>query len=207
LITVGATIESIDPVRFISNHSSGKMGMALASACIQAGAETTIVVGSISIEVEKRAKSIYVTSANEMYDAVMNNIDNQDLFISCAAVADYRPSKVSANKLKKGNDKEIIELVLNRDILSDVCHLSKKPICIGFAAETENCIKNAKQKLENKNCDAIILNDVSDSSIGLKSDENEVHFITKNSSVIINKNTKEIIAEKIINKISKKFFC
>ena len=207
LITVGATVEAIDPVRFISNHSSGKMGMALASACIQAGAETTIVVGSVSIEVEKRAKSIYVTSANEMHDAVMNNIDNQDLFISCAAVADYRPSKVNVNKLKKGNDKEVIELVLNRDILSDVCHLNNKPTCIGFAAETENCIKNAKQKLKNKNCDAIILNDVSDPNIGLKSDENEVHFITKDGSELVNRNSKTIIAEKIIKIISKKFFC
>jgi phosphopantothenoylcysteine decarboxylase/phosphopantothenate--cysteine ligase len=207
LITVGATVEAIDPVRFISNHSSGKMGMALASACIQAGAETTMVVGSVSIEVEKRAKSIYVTSANKMHEAVMDNIDNQDLFICCAAVADYRPSKVSVNKLKKGNDKEVIELVLNRDILSDVCHLNNKPICIGFAAETEDCIKNAKQKLKNKNCDAIILNDVSDPNIGLKSDENEVRFITKDGSELINKNSKTIIAEKIIKIISKKFFC
>ena len=119
---------------------------------------------------------------------------------------EYRPSKVSVDKLKKGNDKEIIELVLNRDILSDVCRLSEKPICIGFAAETENCIKNAKQKLNKKKCDAIILNDVSDPNIGLKSDENEVYFITKNSSEIINKNTKAIIAEKIIKIISKKFF-
>ena len=206
LITVGATVEAIDPVRFISNHSSGKMGMALASACIQAGAKTTIVVGSISTEEEKRATCIYATSADEMHDAVMDNIDNQDLFISCAAVADYRPSKVSLNKIKKSNEKEIIELVLNRDILSDVCHLSKKPICIGFAAETENCIKNAKQKLEKKNCDAIILNDVSDPNIGLKSDENEVHFITKGDSRIIKKNSKAIIAEKIIKIISKKFF-
>jgi phosphopantothenoylcysteine decarboxylase/phosphopantothenate--cysteine ligase len=206
LITVGATVEPIDPVRYISNHSSGKMGMALASACIQAGAKTTIVVGSISTEEEKRATSIYATSADEMHDAVMDNIDNQDLFISCAAVADYRPSKVSLNKIKKSNEKEIIELVLNRDILSDVCHLSKKPICIGFAAETENCIKNAKQKLEKKNCDAIILNDVSDPNIGLKSDENEVHFITKGDSKIIKKNSKAIIAEKIIKIISKKFF-
>jgi phosphopantothenoylcysteine decarboxylase/phosphopantothenate--cysteine ligase len=206
LITIGATVEAIDPVRFISNHSSGKMGMALASASIQAGAKTTIVVGSISTEEEKRATSIYATSADEMHDAVMDNIDNQDLFISCAAVADYRPSKVSLNKIKKSNEKEIIELVLNRDILSDVCHLSKKPICIGFAAETENCINNAKQKLEKKNCDAIILNDVSDPNIGLKSDENEVHFITKGDSKIIKKNSKAIIAEKIIKIISKKFF-
>ena len=93
LITVGGTVEAIDPVRFLSNHSSGKMGMALAYASIQAGAETTLVIGSISVDVENRAKTIFVTSANEMHDAVMTNIDNKDLFISCAAVSDYRPTK------------------------------------------------------------------------------------------------------------------
>ena len=101
LITVGGTVEAIDPVRFLSNHSSGKMGMALAYASIQAGAETTLVIGSISVDVEKRAKTIFVTSANEMHEAVMSNIHDQDLFISCAAVADYRPTKVSPNKIKK----------------------------------------------------------------------------------------------------------
>ena len=206
LITVGSTIEAIDPVRFLSNHSSGKMGMALAYASIQAGAETTLVIGSISVDVEKRSKTIFVTSANEMYEAVMANIHDQDLFISCAAVADYRPTKVSPNKIKKTGSEQTIELVANKDILSDVCKLKDKPICIGFAAETENYLDNANQKLKNKNCDAIILNDVSNSEIGLKSDDNEVYFITGNGSEKINKNSKQIVAEKIVKKITEEFF-
>ena len=206
LITIGGTIEAIDPVRFISNHSSGKMGMSLAHACIQAGAKTTLVVGSISIDVERRAETIFVTSASEMYDAVMNNITSQDLFISCAAVADYRPSKVSLNKIKKTSNIKSIQLTENKDILASVCKLENKPICIGFAAETENLIANAKQKLKNKKCDAIILNDISNIKIGLKSDENEVHFISEKNSEKIDKNSKQIIAEIIINKIAKYFF-
>ena len=206
LITIGGTIEAIDPVRFISNHSSGKMGMSLAHACIQAGAKTTLVVGSISIDVERRAETIFVTSASEMYDAVMNKITSQDLFISCAAVADYRPSKVSLNKIKKTSNIKSIQLTENKDILASVCKLKDKPICIGFAAETENLIANAKQKLNNKKCDAIILNDISNSEIGLKSDENEVHFISEKNSEKIDKNSKQIIAEIIINKIAKYFF-
>jgi phosphopantothenoylcysteine decarboxylase / phosphopantothenate---cysteine ligase len=206
LITIGGTIEAIDPVRFISNHSSGKMGMSLAHACIQAGAKTTLVVGSISIDVERRAETIFVTSASEMYDAVMNNITSQDLFISCAAVADYRPSKVSLNKIKKTSNIKSIQLTENKDILASVCKLKDKPICIGFAAETENLITNAKQKLKNKKCDAIILNDISNSEIGLKSNENEVHFLSEKNSEKIDKNSKQIIAEIIINKIAKYFF-
>ena len=206
LITVGGTVEAIDPVRFLSNHSSGKMGMALAYASIQAGAETTLVIGSISVDVENRAKTIFVTSANEMHEAVMANIHDQDLFISCAAVADYRPTKVSPNKIKKTSNQKTIELVANKDILSDVCQLKNKPICIGFAAETENYLNNANQKLKNKNCDAIILNDVSNSEIGLKSDDNEVYFITGDGSEKINKNSKQIVAEKIVKKITEEFF-
>jgi phosphopantothenoylcysteine decarboxylase/phosphopantothenate--cysteine ligase len=206
LITVGGTVEAIDPVRFLSNHSSGKMGMALAYTSIQAGAETTLVIGSISIDVEKRAKTIFVTSANDMHEAVMANIHDQDLFISCAAVADYRPTKVSPNKIKKTSNQKTIELVANKDILSDVCQLKDKPICIGFAAETENYLNNANQKLKNKNCDAIILNNISNSEIGLKSDDNEVYFITRDGSEKINKNSKQIVAEKIVKKITEEFF-
>ena len=206
LITLGGTREAIDPVRFISNHSSGKMGMALAHACIQAGAKTTLIVGSISIELEKRAEIIQVISAEEMYQAVMKQIDNQDLFISCAAVADFRPKKVSKNKIKKDNQSMTIELIRNRDILASVCQLKKKPICIGFAAETENHIINAKNKLIKKQCDAIILNDISQTEIGLNADENEVHLITKNRTKKIEKNTKQIVAEKIIDELVNNFF-
>ena len=206
LITIGGTKEAIDPVRYISNNSSGKMGMALAHACIQAGAKTTLIVGSISIDLEKRAEIISVISAEDMYKAVMREIDSQDLFISCAAVADFKPKKVSKNKIKKNSKSMTINLIENKDILARVCELPKKPICIGFAAESENHIKNAKNKLENKKCDAILVNDISQSEIGLNSDENEVHFITANKCQKIEKNSKQIIAEKIINKIANYFF-
>jgi phosphopantothenoylcysteine decarboxylase/phosphopantothenate--cysteine ligase len=206
LITLGGTKEAIDPVRYISNHSSGKMGMALAHACIQAGAKTTLIVGSISINIETRADIINVVSGEDMYKAVMREIDSQDLFISCAAVADFKPKKASKNKIKKNNNSMSIDLIENKDILASVGRLHKKPICIGFAAESENFIENAKNKLENKKCDAIILNDISQTEIGLNSDENEVYFITENKCEIIDKNIKQIIAEKIINKIVNYFF-
>jgi len=206
LITIGGTIEAIDPVRYISNHSSGKMGMALAHACIQAGAETKLIVGSISVEVEKRAEITYVTSADEMYEAVMKKINTQDLFISCAAVADFKPKKISRNKLKKESNLASIELTKNKDILESVCKLKNKPICIGFAAETENFLDNAIAKLKQKKCDAIILNDISRSEIGLNSDNNEVHFISQEKTEKIDKSSKQIIAEKIIKKVTKYFF-
>ena len=206
LITLGGTIEAIDPVRYISNHSSGKMGMALAHQCIQAGAKTTLIIGSISIDIEKRAEVIHIVSAEEMYEAVMKRIESQDLFICCAAVADFRPKNVSHNKIKKNNSPVTIELTENKDILASVCQLSKRPICIGFAAESENFIVNARAKLESKACEAIILNDISQSEIGLNSDENEVHFITKEHCEKIEKNSKQIIAEKIIEKITNYYF-
>ena len=206
LITLGGTIEVIDPVRYISNHSSGKMGMALAHQCIQAGAKTTLIIGSISIDIEKRAEVIHIVSADEMYEAVMKRIESQDLFICCAAVADFRPKNVSHNKIKKNNSPVTIELTENKDILASVSQLSKRPICIGFAAESENFIGNARAKLESKACEAIILNDISQSEIGLNSDKNEVHFITKEHCEKIEKNSKQIIAEKIIEKISNYYF-
>ena len=206
LITLGGTIEAIDPVRYISNHSSGKMGMALAHECIQAGAKTTLIIGSISIDIEKRAEVIRIVSAEDMYKAVMHRIESQDLFISCAAVADFRPKHISGNKIKKNNSSVTIELIKNKDILASVCQLNKKPICIGFAAETENFIDNARAKLASKQCEAIILNDVSQSEIGLNSDENEVHFITKEDCEKIEKNSKHIIAEKVIQKITNYYF-
>ncbi|HIF89235.1 MAG TPA: bifunctional phosphopantothenoylcysteine decarboxylase/phosphopantothenate--cysteine ligase CoaBC [Candidatus Thioglobus sp.] len=202
MITLGATIEAIDPVRFISNHSSGKMGMALATACVEAGATVNLVIGAISVAVESRAESVFVTNADEMLKAVNANISKQDIFISCAAVADYRPASIAKNKIKKDRETLSIDLVKNPDILSNVCQLKDKPICIGFAAETENLLENAQNKLKNKGCDAIILNDVSNAKIGLKSDRNEVFFITKKVCEKIEINSKIIIAQKLVIKIS-----
>jgi len=182
LITLGATIEPIDPVRYLSNHSSGKMGMALARASIEAGAKVTLIYGNVSIPLSEESTNILVGSGEEMHQAVMENIKDQDVFIACAAVSDYRVKNIEKNKIKKENTELTLELIPNKDILVDVCKLKQKPICIGFAAETQNLIENAQNKLKNKGCDAIILNDVSKRDFGFKNDENEVVFLTKKYS-------------------------
>jgi phosphopantothenoylcysteine decarboxylase/phosphopantothenate--cysteine ligase len=205
LITLGATIEAIDPIRYLSNHSSGKMGSALADACIAAGAKVTLVYGNISVSLNPKANAISATSAETMHQAVMANIVAQDFFIACAAVSDYRVKNIEKNKIKKSNQNLILELIPTADILKDVCQLTQKPICIGFAAETQNLTENAKNKLKNKGCDAIILNDVSNADFGFKSDENEVIFLTLKSSLKIEKNSKQKIAQKIVEILGKKF--
>ncbi|MBT3186824.1 MAG: bifunctional phosphopantothenoylcysteine decarboxylase/phosphopantothenate--cysteine ligase CoaBC [Candidatus Thioglobus sp.] len=205
LITLGATIEPIDPVRYLSNHSSGKMGMALARASIEAGAKVTLIYGNVSIPLSEESTNILVGSGEEMHQAVMENIKDQDVFIACAAVSDYRVKNIEKNKIKKENTELTLELIPNKDILVDVCKLKQKPICIGFAAETQNLIENAQNKLKNKGCDAIILNDVSKRDFGFKNDENEVVFLTKKYSQKIEKNSKQIIGRKIIEIIVEKF--
>lgn len=205
LITLGATIEVIDPVRYLSNHSSGKMGSALADACIEAGAQVILVHGNISVALNQKADTISTMSAEQMYQAVMSNIAKQDIFIACAAVSDYRVKNIEKNKIKKSNQNLTLELIPTADILKDVCQLTQKPICIGFAAETQNLSKNAKNKLKNKGCDAIILNDVSNADFGFKSDENEVLFLTSKNSLKIRKNSKQKIARKIVEILCEKF--
>jgi len=205
LITLGATIEPIDPIRYLSNHSSGKMGMALARASIEAGAKVTLIYGNVSIPLSEESTNISVGSGEEMHQAVMENIKDQDVFIACAAVSDYRVKNIEKNKIKKENTELTLELIPNKDILVDVCKLKQKPICIGFAAETQNLIENAQNKLKNKGCDAIILNDVSKRDFGFKNNENEVVFLTKKYSQKIEKNSKQIIGRKIIEIIVEKF--
>ncbi|RUA03984.1 MAG: bifunctional phosphopantothenoylcysteine decarboxylase/phosphopantothenate--cysteine ligase CoaBC [Gammaproteobacteria bacterium] len=202
LITLGATVEAIDPVRYISNHSSGKMGSALADACIEAGAKVTLVHGNISVHLNQKATAISALSAGEMYQTVMDNIAECDIFIACAAVSDYYIKNIEKNKIKKSDKALTLALAPTKDILKAVCQLSQKPLCIGFAAETENLTKNAKNKLKNKGCDAIILNDVSNLDFGFKSDENEVLFLTEKKSIKIEKNSKKKIARKIVEILS-----
>jgi phosphopantothenoylcysteine decarboxylase/phosphopantothenate--cysteine ligase len=206
LITLGATIEAIDPVRYLSNHSSGKMGSALADACIEAGAQVTLVHGDISVVLNPKARVISAISAAEMYQAVMDNIDTQDVFIACAAVSDYSVKKPAKNKIKKTSDNLTLTLIPTKDILKSVCQLSKKPICIGFAAETQNLLENAKNKLKNKGCDAIILNDVSKPNLGFKSDENEVIFLDQKSAIKIEKISKQKLGRKIVEILNEKIF-
>lgn len=205
LITLGATIEAIDPVRYLSNHSSGKMGMALADACIEAGAQVTLIHGNISVTLNQKAGIISTLTAEKMHQSVMDNIAKQDVFIACAAVSDYSVKNPENHKIKKSDQTLTIELTPTKDILKEVCRLDKKPICIGFAAETQNLLENAQIKLKNKGCDAIILNDVSNADLGFKSDENEVVFIDHKSSVKLPKNSKQKLGRKIIKIIGEKF--
>jgi phosphopantothenoylcysteine decarboxylase/phosphopantothenate--cysteine ligase len=205
LITLGATIEAIDSVRYLSNHSSGKMGMALADACIEAGAQVTLILGNISISISEPSKKISTTSAEKMHQSVMENINDQDIFIACAAVSDYYIKNPKNHKIKKRDQTFTIELTPTKDILKDVCQLPQKPICIGFAAETQNLLENAQNKLKDKGCDAIILNDVSSTDLGFKSDENEVVFIDKKSSIKLARNSKQKLGRKIIEIIAEKF--
>ena len=206
LITLGATIEAIDPVRYLSNHSSGKMGSALAEACIEAGAQVTLVAGNVSVELNQKAEIISATTAEKMHQSVMKNINGQDIFIACAAVSDYSIKNPENHKIKKSNQTLTIELTPTKDILKEVCKLDKKPICIGFAAETQNLLENAQNKLNNKDCDAIILNDVSNADLGFKSDKNEVIFIDQKSNIKLAKNSKQKLGRKIIKIISEKFY-
>ena len=206
LITLGATIEAIDPVRYLSNHSSGKMGSALAEACIEAGAQVTLVAGNVSVELNQKAEIISATTAEKMHQSVMKNINGQDIFIACAAVSDYSIKNPENQKIKKSNQTLTIELTPTKDILKEVCKLDKKPICIGFAAETQSLLENAQNKLNNKGCDAIILNDVSNADLGFKSDENAVVFIDQKSNIKLAKNSKQKLGRKIIKIISEKFY-
>lgn len=183
LITAGATREEIDPVRFISNRSSGKMGFALAAAAISRGATVTLVAGlTTALPPDSRARLIPTTTADEMHRAVMEEMSKATVFIAAAAVADYKPVQRAASKIKKDQSSLTIELERTRDILQDVA-ASRRPgqLVIGFAAETEDILKNATKKLHGKNLDAIIANDVSRTDSGFDAPENAVTVITRES--------------------------
>ncbi|PIE46237.1 MAG: bifunctional phosphopantothenoylcysteine decarboxylase/phosphopantothenate--cysteine ligase CoaBC [Gammaproteobacteria bacterium] len=178
IITAGPTIERIDPVRFISNDSSGKMGYALAEQAALLGANVLLVSGKTALPCPNKVKRIVVESAQQMLTAVLQEIDNADWFIAAAAVSDYTVDNPALQKLKKSDDKGLtLTLVQNPDILKTVCQRSPKPFCIGFAAETEQLIKYATAKRLRKGADLIVANDVSNSEIGFNSDNNAVTLI------------------------------
>lgn len=177
LITAGPTREAIDPVRYLSNHSSGKMGFALAAAAQQLGATVTLVTGPVQLATPTDVTRINVVSAEDMYQAVMNHIDQADVFIGCAAVADYRPELVATSKIKKSQDTMHLALIKNPDILASVASLPNPPFTIGFAAETNDVVQYAQRKLEQKRIRLIAANDVSDTNIGFNSDVNAVHLL------------------------------
>ena len=180
LITAGPTREKIDPVRFISNRSSGKIGFSIAEAARDEGGLVSLISGPVSLETPNEIKRINVESADEMLSEVDKVINDFDLFISTAAVSDYKPEEYEVQKIKKekNTDNLNLELITNKDILKHVSKDKGDLKVIGFAAETQNIIENAKRKLNERNLDLIIANDVSDPSIGFDSDENEVYLIT-----------------------------
>ncbi len=185
LVTAGPTFEAIDPVRFIGNHSSGKMGCAIAAEAVKMGAEVVLVLGPSSVFVdEKSMKVVRVTSAAEMYEAVHNDVADSDVAIFSAAVADYRPIKISEEKIKKKEGEGMtIELERTKDILASVGEIKTSQFLVGFALETQNEIENAKKKLEKKNLDLIVLNSLRDKGAGFKADTNKVTFIEKGNKV------------------------
>ena len=207
LITAGPTREDIDPVRFISNHSSGKMAYALAEAAVEAGARVTLVSGPVSIDKPGRVKTIDVISAQQMHDAVQENIEGVDIFIGCAAVSDYRPVEILKDKIKKDpdNTEEILELKLvrNPDIVASVAALDKAPFVIGFAAETSNVIEYATRKMQKKGLNMIVANDVSDENIGFSSDINEVTIMAEGLQKTLPRASKKVLARKILNVASR----
>ena len=202
-ITAGPTREQIDPVRFISNNSSGKMGYSLADAAIEAGASVNLVSGPVSLEADKSINLYKINSASEMMNVVMECMDSSDIFIGCAAVSDYKPADYSENKIKKDEMPHLeIELKKNEDILKNVATNFSSSYVVGFAAETSDINNNAMQKLKSKNLDMIISNDVSDKSIGFNVDDNEVTVITCDEKIFIKKDKKIRIAREILKIIA-----
>jgi phosphopantothenoylcysteine decarboxylase / phosphopantothenate---cysteine ligase len=206
LITAGPTRESIDPVRYISNRSSGKMGYALASAVADMGAEVVLVTGPTQLTPPTDSKIIAIETAQDMYTAVMENIADCHLFIAAAAVSDYRCAEVPLQKMKKQATLEI-KLEKNVDILAQVAALPDPPFTVGFAAETENLLTNAKEKLIKKKLDAIIVNDVSQRDSGFESDFNEVTLLTANEQINLSRTTKKQLAAKILQVIAGLYRC
>ena len=204
LITAGPTQEPIDPVRFITNRSSGKMGYNLAEAAIESGARVTLISGPVDIPKPSNCNFVSVETAQEMYDAVMHHVKEKDVYIGTAAVSDYRPVNTSNQKIKKdGSGKPIIlELEENKDILKSVSELQDKPYVVGFAAETDNLLVNADKKLKGKNLDLIVANDVSDKEIGFNSEQNEVTLITSEEKTLIERQSKKKVSRQIIDFIS-----
>lgn len=204
LITAGPTIEAIDPVRYISNHSSGKMGFALAEAFHKAGADVILIKGPTAEQVpENVCRVIDVQTADEMFDAVQKHFTDCNILIAAAAVADYTPKETAASKIKKTSGEMIIRLEKTKDILKEMAS-QKKPgqLVVGFALETDNEIENAKAKLKQKNLDLIILNSLREKGAGFKHDTNKVTMIDRSNKITnFELKPKHLVAEDILEKI------
>ncbi|MXO05856.1 bifunctional phosphopantothenoylcysteine decarboxylase/phosphopantothenate--cysteine ligase CoaBC [Flavobacterium sp. HBTb2-11-1] len=207
LVTAGPTYEAIDPVRFIGNHSSGKMGFDIANEAASLGAEVFLIAGPTHLKAKNSLiKAVNVVSAQEMYDACHLYFNEVDAAIAAAAVADYRPKFVADQKIKKTTEEFSIELEKTKDILSSLGAIKKNQFLIGFALETENEIENAKLKIQKKNLDLIVLNSLQDKGAGFKKDTNKVTFIDKNFEIEpMELKSKESVAADILNKVIQHF--
>ena len=202
VITAGPTREAIDPVRYISNHSSGKMGYALAEAAIEAGAEVTLISGPVNLEPPQRCTVIPVISAADMHRATMSACADANILIASAAVADYRPVTVATQKMKKHADAMTLELEKNVDIVSAAASEYENLFVVGFAAETQDVESYARGKLERKGLDAIVANDVSRSDVGFNSDNNEAWWISADTSKTFSIRSKTQLARDIVAAIA-----
>lgn len=203
VITAGPTREAIDPVRYISNHSSGKMGYALAQAAAEAGAYTVLISGPVNLAAPERVQLIKVTSAQEMLDASLAQSDGCDLFIAAAAVADYRPVQIAEQKIKKGGDDALsLSLIKNPDIVASIAALSQRPFTVGFAAESERLLEHSRAKLERKKLDLVIANDITGEGIGFDSDDNAVTIISPAQEITLSQRSKQQLARELIAHIA-----
>lgn len=208
VITAGPTREAIDPVRYLSNHSSGKMGFALAAAAQAMGAQVTLIAGPVNLATPTGVTRVDVVSAEQMHTAAMQAVEHANVFIGCAAVADYRPEQVADSKIKKSNVGMQITLVRNPDILADVAALANAPFTIGFAAETNDVAHYAQDKLARKKLNMIAANDVSDSSIGFNSEDNAMLLFWRDTNntvqqLALARASKSAIAQQILQQAAK----
>jgi len=202
VVTAGPTIERIDPVRYVSNFSSGKMGYSMAEAAAKLGAETVLISGPVSLEKPKGIRVVDVESAAQMFDAVRAEYDDATIVIKSAAVADYRPAHIHGQKMKKSDDDAVLEMERTTDILKTLGELKKEQLLVGFAAETEQVLTYGKGKLERKNLDYIIVNDVTDPGGGFGSDTNVVTLLSKKGfEQSFDAMSKKVLAEQLLNMI------
>jgi len=206
LVTAGPTREAIDPVRYISNHSSGKMGYAIAKAAQEMGAQVTLISGPVSLATPQHVNRIDVVSAQQMHQQTLTQASEHDIFIACAAVADYRPAKVCEQKIKKNDDEMSVTMVKNPDILADVAALtSARPFCVGFAAETQDVEKYARGKLQVKKLDLIAANNVSVAGQGFNSDDNALTLFWDGGQLDLPLSNKELLAKQLVVEILKHY--
>ncbi len=205
VITAGPTREAIDPVRYISNHSSGKMGYAIAHAALRAGARVTLISGPVSITAPIGCELIDITSAEQMHQQALIHVAQATTFVACAAVADYRVANVANEKIKKDNEHMQLALVKNHDIVADVAKLKQKPFIVGFAAETQNVEHYARGKLMRKNLDLIAANDVAKAGQGFNSDDNALTLYSAIDKIEIPLANKQIVAKQLVSLINQHY--